>query len=119
MTFFFVFFFQMLVCALRALGWGSGSMGLIAGSTAINEGTSGGLIFVGVLMIIDGIAFGVLALADFYILTRVCKSRQTEDLHFHEFLIQYFRFIECIVVLVLHSLKPRPNLQLESCPMKP
>ena len=62
----------MLVSILRALGWGDGSTGLILGFECVGaKDASGGLIFVGILMIIDGIGFGVLAVADFYILTRV------------------------------------------------
>ena len=71
MAFFFVFFFQMLVSILRALGWGMGSTGIILGLQTVSAGASGGLIFVGILMIIDGVGFGIAALADFYVLTRV------------------------------------------------
>ena len=71
MSFFFVFFFQMLVSILRMLGWGSGSSGLILGFETVSAGASGGKIFVGILMIIDGVGFGIAALADFYVLTRV------------------------------------------------
>merc|ERR1712226_1127628 len=58
MSFFFVFFFQMLVSILRMLGWGSGSSGLILGFETVSAGASGGKIFVGILMIIDGVGFG-------------------------------------------------------------
>lgn len=71
MIFFFVFFFQMLISALYALGIGGmGSSGLILGFRAIGQGT-GGLIFVGVLMVIAGVGFGLVGLADFYMLFRV------------------------------------------------
>lgn len=73
MLFFFVFFFQMLVSILRMLGWGNGSSGLILGFQTVSAGASGGLIFVGILMIIDGVGYGIAALADFYVLTRVHK----------------------------------------------
>lgn len=70
MVFFFVFFFQMLVSILYTLGIGGmGSSGLILGFQHLT-GTPG-QIFVGVLMIIVGVGFGLLALSDFYMLVRV------------------------------------------------
>ena len=47
-----------------------GASGLYQGFHAIGLGT-GGLIFVGVLMIIIGVGFGLAALADFYMLAKV------------------------------------------------
>lgn len=71
MIFFFVFFFQMLVSGLYSLGIGGmGSSGLILGFHAVGS-ESGGVIFVGVVMIIIGIGFGLAGLADFYMLVRV------------------------------------------------
>ena len=49
-----------------------GSSGLILGfSTIGRDDRTGGLIFVGVLMVMIGIGFGLTALADFYMLTKV------------------------------------------------
>merc|ERR1719273_516983 len=70
MVFFFVFFFQMVTSVLYAFGIVSGSSGLILGFEAIGVG-GGGKIFVGVLMIIIGIGFGLAALADFYLLFNI------------------------------------------------
>ena len=50
---------------------GLGSGGLIMGFREVSEGASGGLIFMGILLIIEGVGFGILTLADFYVLTRV------------------------------------------------
>ena len=50
---------------------GLGSGGLIMGFREVSEGESGGLIFIGILLIIEGVGFGILTLADFYVLTRV------------------------------------------------
>ena len=47
-----------------------GSSGLILGFSTIGKG-GGGQIFVGVLMVMIGIGFGLAALADFYMLTKV------------------------------------------------
>lgn len=72
MVFFFVFFFQTLVSILRALGWGEGSTGLILGFQTVSaDDATGGSIFIGILMILDGIGFGILALGDAYVLIRV------------------------------------------------
>ena len=49
---------------------GMGSSGLILGFSTIGKG-GGGQIFVGVLMVMIGIGFGLVALADFYMLTKV------------------------------------------------
>lgn len=75
MVFFFVFFFQFLMSIINTLGIGStGSCGLILGLGLVGGKTStGGQIFVGVLILITAIGFGVCALADFFILTRVHK----------------------------------------------
>ena len=57
-------FFRMLT--------GLGSGGLIVGFQTVSAtGASGGTIFVGILLIIEGVGFGILTLADFYVLTRV------------------------------------------------
>ena len=51
---------------------GMGSSGLWLGFEAIGRnGASGGLIFVGVLMVITGVGWGLAALADFYLLAKV------------------------------------------------
>merc|ERR1711934_257056 len=73
MVFFFVFFFQMIVSVLYSVGIGGmGSSGLWLGFEAIGrEGASGGLIFVGVLMVITGVGWGLAALADFYLLAKI------------------------------------------------
>merc|ERR1711976_198247 len=64
MIFFFVFFFQTIVSVLYSLGIGGmGSSGLILGFSTIGKG-GGGQIFVGVLMVMIGIGFGLVALAE-------------------------------------------------------
>lgn len=70
MVFFLVFFFQMIASVFYSLGIGGGASGLYQGFHAIGLGT-GGLIFVGVLMIIIGVGFGLAALADFYMLAKI------------------------------------------------
>jgi hypothetical protein len=51
---------------------GMGASGLWLGFEAIGrEDASGGLIFVGVLMVITGVGWGLAALADFYLLAKV------------------------------------------------
>jgi hypothetical protein len=61
----------MVVSILYSLGIGGmGSSGLILGFQGL--GGTGGQIFVGILMIIVGVGFGILALTDFYMLMRVC-----------------------------------------------
>merc|ERR1719458_883438 len=67
MVFFFVFFFQLLMSVLNFLGIGNtGSCGLILGIKEISSGKSGGVIFVGVLMLLVTLGFGIAALADFF-----------------------------------------------------
>jgi len=75
MVFFFVFFFQMIVSVLYSLGIGGmGSSGLWLGFETIGKNdASGGLIFVGVLMIIIGVGFGLAALANLYLLAKIHK----------------------------------------------
>merc|ERR1711953_162100 len=73
MAFFFIFFFQMIFTFFRMLT-GLGSGGLIVGFELVSAtGASGGTIFVGILLIIESVGFGILTLADFYVLTRVHK----------------------------------------------
>jgi len=72
MVFFFVFFFQFMMSCLNFIGIGNtGSCGLILGISEISSAKSGGVIFVGVLMLITALGFGVAALADFFLLVRV------------------------------------------------
>ena len=94
MVFFLVFFFQMIVSVLYSVGIGGiykkkvyyynlvffnfllflgmGASGLWLGFEAIGrKDASGGLIFVGVLMVITGVGWGLAALADFYLLAKV------------------------------------------------
>jgi len=75
MVFFCVFFFQMIVSVLYSLGIGGmGSSGLWLGfETVGKKDASGGLIFVGVLMIIIGVGFGLAALANLYLLAKIHK----------------------------------------------
>jgi len=75
MVFFCVFFFQMIVSVLYSLGIGGmGSSGLWLGFETVGKNdASGGLIFVGVLMIIIGVGFGLAALANLYLLAKIHK----------------------------------------------
>eukprot|EP00095_Tigriopus_kingsejongensis_P012750 maker-scaffold30_size591359-snap-gene-1.17 protein:Tk12750 transcript:maker-scaffold30_size591359-snap-gene-1.17-mRNA-1 annotation:"hypothetical protein DAPPUDRAFT_50141" len=81
MMFFFVFFFQFLMSIVNFLGVGdTGSCGLITGIKEITGSTSsGGEIFVGVLMLITAIGFAVCAISDFYLLTRVHRLYKVSD----------------------------------------
>merc|ERR1719412_612984 len=72
MVFFFVFFFQFLMSMIYCFGIGGmGSCGLALGIHAL--GNSGGETFVGILMIIVGVGFGLSAMADFYMLVKIHK----------------------------------------------
>ena len=67
-VYYYIYFF----CFKFLLFLGMGSSGLWLGFEAIGrEGASGGLIFVGVLMVITGVGWGLAALADFYLLAKV------------------------------------------------
>lgn len=71
MVFFFVYFFQMMVSVIQALGIsGMGTCGIFNGASAVKAGGSG-TVFVGVLMILIGISFGVVALIDIFLLIQV------------------------------------------------
>jgi len=73
MVFFFTFFFQFLLTILYSLGIGGmGSSGLITGFTEVSAG-GGFAIFVGILQIVNGVGFGIAALADFYLLVTIHK----------------------------------------------
>lgn len=71
MVFFFVFFFQLLMSGLNSLGIGGmGSCGLILAISQLNQ--AGGFhIFTGVLMLMVGIGFALVALGDFYLLVMI------------------------------------------------
>jgi len=70
MVFFFTFFFQFVMSVIYGLGIGGmGSSGLIMGFQHLSG--SGFLIFVGVLMVINGAGFATVALADFYMLVKI------------------------------------------------
>merc|ERR1719510_1389332 len=75
MVFFFVFFFQFMISVIYALGIGGmGSSGFILGIGSItSQESSGGLVFVGVLMLISGFGFALCALGDFYLLVTIHK----------------------------------------------
>lgn len=76
MVFFFVFFFQFLMSMIYCFGIGGmGSCGLALGIHAV--GQSGGEMFVGILMIIVGVGFGLSAMADFYMLVKIHKLYRT------------------------------------------
>ena len=74
-VFFFVFFFQFMISVIYALGIGGmGSSGFILGIGSItSQESSGGLVFVGVLMLISGFGFALCALGDFYLLVTIHK----------------------------------------------
>jgi len=70
MVFFFTFFFQFVMSVIYCLGIGGmGSSGLIMGFRHLSGG--GFMIFVGVLMVINGAGFVTVALADFYMLVKI------------------------------------------------
>ena len=71
MLFFFVFFFQFLFSVIYALGIGNmGACGLIIAIKRLADGGANGIVS-GLFMLIVGIGFALLALADFYCLVTV------------------------------------------------
>ncbi|XP_059081249.1 secretory carrier-associated membrane protein 1-like isoform X2 [Tigriopus californicus] len=81
MVFFFVFFFQFIMSVLSSLGIGdTGSCGLITGIRQItNSESTGGQVFVGVLMLITAVGFAVAAVAQFFMLTKVHRLYKASD----------------------------------------
>lgn len=72
MVFFFVFFFQLLVSILYALGIGGmGSSGFILGISLISENKGAASGFVGVCMLIIGSGFVISSIVTFYLLTTI------------------------------------------------
>ena len=74
MLFFFVFFFQFLTSVVCSLGiGGTGSSGLIKGISLIAQGSNKGSVFVGVCMLLTGMAFAVCAMFEYYLLVKILK----------------------------------------------
>jgi len=77
MLFFFVFFFQFLFSILYALGIQSiGSCGLIVAISQLATGTASGVVS-GILMLLVGVGFAIVALGDFYSLVTIHKLYRT------------------------------------------
>merc|ERR1712168_12225 len=73
MLFFFIFFFQFIFSVIYALGIGKmGACGLIIAIKQLSVGGANGIVS-GLFMLIVGIGFALLALADFYCLVTIHK----------------------------------------------
>lgn len=73
MIFFFVFFCQLLVLVIHAMGIGNtGSCGFILGISTVNKGGVF-MTLVGIVMIIMGLGFAMCAFANFYLLVSIHK----------------------------------------------
>ncbi|KAF0290416.1 Secretory carrier-associated membrane protein 1 [Amphibalanus amphitrite] len=72
MVFFFVFFFQLMVSGVHAIGINNlGACGIINGLSAISAGQTAGNYVVGVLALLIGIGFAFVALCDFVLIVKV------------------------------------------------
>ncbi|XP_043188455.1 secretory carrier-associated membrane protein 1-like isoform X2 [Amphibalanus amphitrite] len=78
MVFFFVFFFQLMVSGVHAIGINNlGACGIINGLSAISAGQTAGNYVVGVLALLIGIGFAFVALCDFILIVKVHKIYRT------------------------------------------
>ncbi|XP_037081800.1 LOW QUALITY PROTEIN: secretory carrier-associated membrane protein 1-like [Pollicipes pollicipes] len=78
MVFFFVFFFQLMVSSVHAIGINNlGACGIINGLAAIGAGQTAGNYVVGILALLIGIGFGLVALCDFILIVKVHKIYRT------------------------------------------
>ncbi|XP_057373933.1 secretory carrier-associated membrane protein 2-like [Daphnia carinata] len=74
MVFFVIFFAQTIATVIQAIGIPNlGTCGFIVGLSTIGGRTSGGDLAVGILVLILGLGFGVVALGDFLLLVRVSR----------------------------------------------
>lgn len=77
MVFFFVFFMQLMVSGVHAIGIENlGACGIINGLSAISAGSAGNIV-VGVLALLIGIGFALVALGDFILIVKVHKIYRT------------------------------------------
>ena len=73
MIFFFVFFCQLEVLVIHAMGIGNtGSCGFILGISTVNKGGVF-MTLVGIVMILDGLGFAMCGFANFYLLVTIYK----------------------------------------------
>ncbi|KAF7408445.1 secretory carrier-associated membrane protein 5B [Vespula maculifrons] len=78
MVFFFVFFFQLVVTSIQAIGIpGSGTCGIITAISAFNSTAAG--IFVGILLLFVAIGFILAAGGDLLLLTKIHRIYRTSD----------------------------------------
>ncbi|XP_015190402.1 PREDICTED: secretory carrier-associated membrane protein 5 [Polistes dominula] len=78
MVFFFVFFFQLIVTSIQAIGIpGSGTCGLITAITAFNSSAAG--IFVGILLLLIAFCFIIAAGGDLLLLTKIHRIYRSSD----------------------------------------
>jgi hypothetical protein len=81
-AFFFIFFFQFCYSILQFLGMdGWGTVGLITSIKMFGSG-SGGAVVAGVIMLIIGILFGILAVLDFIVLLQVYRIYRSSGASF-------------------------------------
>lgn len=78
MVFFFTFFFQMMVSGVHAIGFANlGACGIYTGLWAIGKGQTAGNYVVGILALLIGIGFALVALCDFVLIVKVHKIYRT------------------------------------------
>lgn len=78
MVFFFVFFFQLIVTGIQAIGIpGSGTCGLIVAISMFNSTAKG--VFVGLLLLLIAIGFILAAVGDLLLLTKIHRIYRTSD----------------------------------------
>ncbi|XP_046639643.1 secretory carrier-associated membrane protein 2-like [Daphnia pulicaria] len=74
MVFFVIYFGQLIATVIQAIGIPNlGTCGFITGLSTIGGRTSGGDLAVGILVLLIGLGFGVVALGDFLLLVRVSR----------------------------------------------
>ncbi|XP_076765557.1 secretory carrier membrane protein isoform X2 [Xylocopa sonorina] len=78
MVFFFVFFFQLIVTSIQAIGIpGSGTCGIIVAITMFNSTAKG--VFVGMLLLFIAICFVLAACGDLLLLTKIHRIYRSSD----------------------------------------
>ena len=78
MVFFFVFFFQLIVTAIQAIGIpGSGTCGIIVAISMFDSTAKG--VFVGLLLLIIAVGFVIAACGDLLLLTKIHRIYRSSD----------------------------------------
>lgn len=80
MVFFFVFFFQLVVTVIQAIGIpGSGTCGIFTAIATFNGVSSAADVFVGILLLIVAIGYMIAATGDLLLLTKIHRIYRTSD----------------------------------------